>query len=158
MDAALIDHYEAQSKTLRQAVAGLLPADLNAFPVKGTWSIQQIMVHVMDSDLIWTDRTKRIIAEENPSLIGYDESKFTSALHYDLWSIEDVLTIFELNRRNFARVLRLIPDSALERKGMHSERGEIHLRDMVPHLIEHVEHHLKFIRQKRQLLGKALKD
>ena len=35
-----------------KAIQGLDRADLLAFPVPGTWSIQQIVLHMMDSDLI----------------------------------------------------------------------------------------------------------
>ena len=65
---------------LRQAIKGLGREDLTAFPVPGTWSIQQIVIHLMDSDLIGTDRMKRIIAEENPTLVGYDQDKFVASL------------------------------------------------------------------------------
>jgi hypothetical protein len=37
----------------------------------------------MDSDLIATDRIKRMIAEDNPQLIGYDENKFVQSLFYE---------------------------------------------------------------------------
>jgi len=152
MDAKLIEDYLSAGQKLRDAVAGLTPAELNATPVPGTWSIQQIVVHIMEADLIWTDRAKRVIAEENPTIIGYNESKFAENLHYELWPIGDVLTIFELNRKNFARVLKALPDSALQRKGTHNEAGEMRLADMLPRIVRHVEHHLKFIHQKRELL------
>jgi hypothetical protein len=50
---------------------------MRAFPVPGTWSIQQIVLHMMDSDLIASDRMKRVIAEDRPTLIGYNETAFS---------------------------------------------------------------------------------
>lgn len=82
MDRSLIDQYEKGSDDLRMAVRGLQRDDLLAYPVPGTWSIQEIVIHLMDSDLISADRMKRIIAEENPSLIGFDESRFVKNLFY----------------------------------------------------------------------------
>ena len=57
--------------------------DLLAYPVPGSWSIQEIVIHLVDSDLILADRMKRIIAEDNPTLIGFDETQFTRNLHYN---------------------------------------------------------------------------
>jgi hypothetical protein len=140
MDRKVIDDYEKALDKLRKSVAGLSREHFLAVPVPGTWSIQQIVVHIMDSDLIWTDRAKRVIAEENPTLIGYDESRFAENLHCEEYSIDDAITIFELNRKNFAKVLRRLPDAAFDRMGgaprrrdpqHHPPRGpshEIHTR------------------------------
>src|SRR5579864_484422 len=102
MNRQLIEEYAKGGDSLRMAVRGLAREDLLAFPVPGTWSIQQIVIHLVDSDLILADRMKRIIAEENPTLIGFDETKFAKNLFYDEQSVEDAITIFDINRRNFA--------------------------------------------------------
>lgn len=47
MDRRWIDRYEQGAAELRQAIEGLSPAELNAFPVPGTWSIQQIVWHML---------------------------------------------------------------------------------------------------------------
>ena len=154
----LIDQYQQGGEKLRKAVAGLSDADLKAFPVPGTWSIQQIVLHLMDSDLINADRMKRIIAEENPTLIGYDETKFTSNLFYHDQSAADAVTIFDLNRKNFAMLLRKLPAAAFDRVGTHNEAGVMTLTQWIKRTSNHLEHHLKFIIEKRAKLGKLLKD
>ena len=63
---------------LADAVRGLRREDLQAHPVPGKWSIQQVVIHLMDSDLVTTDRMKRVIAEDNPTLLAYDEEKFAA--------------------------------------------------------------------------------
>ena len=37
-----------------------------AFPVPGKWSVQQLVMHMLDSDLVAGERMKRIIAEPRP--------------------------------------------------------------------------------------------
>ena len=154
MDRSLIDQYESGGEKIRQAIKGLSREDLTAFPVPGTWSIQQIVIHLMDSDLIGADRMKRIIAEENPTLIGYDESKFSANLFYDEQPAADAVEIFDRNRRLFAKVLRKLPDSAFARQGTHNERGVVTLEQQLKGYVQHFEHHLKFIVEKRKKLGK----
>src|SRR5579862_9467014 len=112
MDQTIINEYEHGGETLRKAVAGLSDADLKAFPVPGTWSIQQIILHLMDSDLIGSDRMKRVAAEEHPTLVGYDETAFSKRLGYEHLSADRATEIFRLNRLMTADVLRHLPDSA----------------------------------------------
>jgi uncharacterized damage-inducible protein DinB len=155
----LIDEYEAAGNALAQAIAGLSSQDLLAPPPAdvpgiGAWSIQQIVIHLMDSDLVWTIRMKSIIAEDHPQIIGYDESKFAANLFYDRQDVQTAVRIFDLNRKLFATVLRKLPDSAFSRTATHNERGEITLDVSLRAMVQHVSHHLDFIRRKRQKLGK----
>ncbi len=43
---------------------------------------------MIDSDLILADRMKRVIAEEHPTLIGFDESLFAQRLFYQQQNLE----------------------------------------------------------------------
>lgn len=153
-DRAIIETYVAGGQKLRAAMVGLSSADLNAIPVPGTWSIQQIVVHLMDSDLIWSSRMKLIIAEDRPTILGYDESKFAKSLAYDRQPVEDAVTLFELNRRLFAGVLRTLPDAAFDRVGLHNEAGEISLGKSIATMVNHLDHHLEFVAKKRAMLGR----
>lgn len=150
MNRGLIDEYEAGGPRLRAAVAGLGDEQLKRRPADGSWSIQQIVIHLCDSDLVGSDRMKRVIAEERPLLVGYDESKFAERLHCDDQSIVDALAVFETNRRQMARVLRALPDEAFDRWGIHDERGKVTLLELLSGYIGHLEHHLRFIERKKK--------
>ena len=156
IDSSLIDRFERGGEELRRAVAGLSRDDLLAFPVPGTWSIQQIVIHLMDSELIGIDRMKRVIAEDNPLLIGYDETRFSQSLFYADQSADVAVTLVDLSRREFAKVLRKLPPAAFDRAGIHNEVGRVTLGEFVKKYVHHMDHHLKFIRDKRAKLGKAL--
>jgi hypothetical protein len=152
----LIERYAAGADVLGKSIQGLDRGELLAFPVAGTWSIQQIVLHMMDSDLIASDRMKRVAAEDHPTLVGYNETAFAKTLAYDHIPAQDACEVFRLNRRITAELLRRLPDAAFKRTGLHTERGEESLEHLVTGYTEHLEHHLKFIREKRKLLGKPL--
>jgi uncharacterized damage-inducible protein DinB len=151
----LIDAFEHGHKKYRQAIAGLSPQQMKAFPVPETWSIHQIVVHVADSHVIGADRMQRIIAMDYPILQSYDETLFTKNLHYHEQSIEDWLTIMELTGRQYARLLRCLPESAYARAGNHTEAGPMTLSQMLQRCVNHIEHHLKFVQQKREMVLKG---
>src|SRR5688500_15878424 len=152
MDPELIEHYVAGGEKLALSIRGLTRDDLLSVPAAdanvGLWSIQQVVLHCMDSDLVSTDRLKRMIAEDNPRLIGYDESKFAKNLFYEQQDAEQAAAIVDMSRRLFANVLRRLPAGAWNRKGTHNERGEITVGSYLKATVDHLEHHLKFIHAK----------
>jgi hypothetical protein len=156
MDRAVIERYAKGATALGAAIAGLTKAELTAFPVPGTWSIQQIVFHMYDSELIASDRLKRIIAMENPLLIGYDETLFAGRLFYNDLDPQVACSVVEQNRLLTGEIFRRLPDEAYERTGIHNERGKITLGEYLKSTCDHLDHHLSFIRKKRELLGKPL--
>src|SRR4051794_37102782 len=158
MDRDLIERYAAGGDRLRGAVAGLSREDLTARPGPGAWSIQEVIVHLADSDSISVDRMKRMLTEDNPSLLYADETAYVGWLHPHEQDLEDALTLFEVGRRQWARVLRLLPDEAFARQGTHNRKGAVTVGTMVADYIDHVESHLAFVRDKRVRLGKPLDE
>lgn len=156
MDRALIDEYVAGGALLRRAVEGLTREDLLARPGPGLWSIQELVIHLVDSDAICIDRMKRILTEDNPPLLYADETKYTERLHCDEQSLEDALVLFEVGRRQMGRILRRLSDEELARVGTHNRRGTVTVGGYVPDYIEHLNYHLKFLHAKRERLGKPL--
>ena len=158
-DRTLIEKYATGVEHLEQAIRGLTRDDLMT-PVKesnaGKWTIQQVIIHVADSDQVLADRMKAIIAEDNPTLINVDETKWAQKLHYHDQSIEDAIQIMKLTRRQMSVVLRQLSDEAFERVGTHSVRGKITLATFVKAAADHLEHHLKFVHAKRAAMGKEM--
>ena len=152
MNRDLIEKYAGGGQELRASFAGLSRQQLNAFPVPGTWSIQQIVIHMMDSDLIGSDRMKRVAAEDHPTLIGYNETAFANTLFYDQLDPQVACDIFDKNRQLTAEILRRLPDASYDRTGSHNEYGEVTLGKLLKTYVEHLDHHLKFIRQKREMV------
>jgi hypothetical protein len=160
MDRELIERYAAGGEKLSLAVRGLTREDLLAIPEPdsgvGKWSIQQLLVHLADSEQVYADRMKWVIAEENPPLPGFDQDKWAAALHYHDQSGEDAVKLIELTRRQTTTILRKLPDGAFLRTGNHSERGRVSLHDLLGYVTSHLEHHLKFIHAKRARMGKEM--
>ena len=151
--APLIEAYQSAPRTARAAVAGMTAEQLRARPVAGRWSTLEVVCHLADSDLAWAHRIKRVIAEDRPLIIGYDESRFAAALAYHQRDPAEELALLEQGRTQVARILRNLTDAALARVGVHSERGLVTLEQMLQAMIDHIPHHVKFIREKRRALG-----
>ncbi len=156
MSQALVDQFLADSDKLHRLIAGLSREQLLARPVAGTWSLQTLVVHVMDSDLIATHRMKRVLAEEKPLLIAYSEDGFAERLHYEDLDAALAADLFRLNRVQAGQVLRHASEGDWDRTGVHNQRGIVTLRDLVHGYNQHLEHHLVFARAKLRALGVAV--
>jgi len=156
MDRSQIEVYATGGSKLIHAYQGLNRDDLLAFPVPGTWSLQQIAIHLMDSDLIGSDRMKRIAAMDNPLLIGYDETAFSLLPGLNDLDAMEACELFDKNRKMTATIFRSLGDVSFQRSGIHNEVGHVTLAQMIDKYIHHLDGHLEFVRQKRALLGKAI--
>jgi hypothetical protein len=152
MNAQLIDDYAGGGEKLARAIAGMGEGDLRATPVPGKWSTHTVVIHLCDAELAFADRIRRIIAMENPALLVWHENEFAANLHYHDQSCEDALALVQLTRRQIARVLRKLPESAFARTGTHSQRGVQTLEAVIGFANWHLDHHLKFIAEKREAL------
>jgi hypothetical protein len=148
-----IEAYLAGVQALRHATRGLTRELALARPVAGKWSTLEVVCHLADFEPIGADRMKRVIAEERPQLLGASEVKFAAALAYHARDLEEELTIIDKTRHQMARILRTLPAEALQRVGVHNERGPLTLDRLLTINIEHIPHHVKFIEEKRQALG-----
>lgn len=156
MDRSIIDRYEAQASELRHWIKGLTDEDLDAPAVPGTWTVRQLVVHMLDSDLIATHRMRRIAAENKPLLVSYDETAFARVPAINAGSVEDVAEMFAINRRWTADFLRALPDEALSRQGVHTQRGLVSIVQLVGVYVDHVNHHRPFLEAKRAAMSKPL--
>lgn len=154
MDRALIKRYREGADALARGIAGLSQDQLLSHPVPGTWSIQEIVLHMADCDQIDAERMKRTIAEERPTLVAFDESAFARRLHYQEQDATQAAELFRLNRLMLVAVLKRLTEDDFARVGIHSERGPVTLAEQLKTHTEHLEHHLKFLHEKRGMVAK----
>ncbi len=152
----LIDRFAAGGAVLSYAASGLTAEQQTARPGPGTWSIAEVVAHLVDSDLVACDRMKRVIAEDNPTLLAYDENAWIVRLRSQEMPVEEGVNLFAANRHWMARVLRGCSESDFGRVGQHTEHGRMTLTELVTTYASHLDHHLRFVYGKRANLGIAV--
>ncbi len=154
--AQMIDAYLAGTGAIRRAVAGMSRAQLLARPVPGRWSTLEVVCHLCDSEIIYADRIKRALAEDNPLLVRADEKAYAARLANHERDLEEELSLIELTRRQMARLLRPLSDEALRRPYRFRLEGREEprvLEQLLESAIGHPPQHMPFIQEKRRALG-----
>ncbi len=138
----LLTRYLNAYKELKVALDQLTEEQLLIHPEPGKWCIKEIVFHITDTEIIATGRMKRIIAEDNPQLIAFDQDKFAASLFYTELDMRPALLIFGLLRETMSKIFEKLSDDAWNRKGIHSVRGETTLLDTLKHIAQHSENHI----------------
>jgi hypothetical protein len=151
---ALIEQYAAGPKLLREKTAGMTREQLLARPVAGKWSTLEVVCHLADFEVVYADRLKRVIADNEPTMFGGDPDTFASRLAYHDRDLAEELALIEACRASTARILRTLSDADFARVGKHSEAGPLSLATLLERVTGHLPHHAKFIDEKRAALSK----
>jgi len=154
MNRHVIARYAAGGPIVSYAVSGLTAEQESACPGPGDWSLAQVVAHILDADLVFSDRIKRVLAEENPTLQPFDERAWIERL--PAGPTAEAAELFAANRRHVLRLLEKAPDADFARAGSHPEAGRLTLAALVAKAISHLDHHLRFLYGKRANLGVAI--
>ena len=100
---------------------------------------------------------KRVIAEDEPVLLAFDENRWIDRLDSQAMPVEEAVNLFAaqpaLDDPHPPQVLRGRLRAA---SGIHTEAGRKSLADLVATAVGHVDHHLRFLYAKRATLGRRL--
>lgn len=130
---------------LRKLLKGLSEEQLAQTPAPGKWSIKQIVAHLADGEVILGSRYRFAAAHDRPAIAGYDQDLFVEKLGVENTTTEELLADFELARAVNLGLLQRLPEGALERVGIHAERGEESIAKMVAMYAGHDRVHLEQI-------------
>ncbi|MGH7664350.1 MAG: DinB family protein [Gemmatimonadaceae bacterium] len=126
-----VDVLRATPADLRRAADDLSPQSLSTPEAKGKWSIRDVVQHLADSELVAGYRLRMILAHDRPVLAGYDQDAWADRLRYAESDVPAALEDFTRLRHANLRLLERTPTADRDRVGVHAERGEESISDLV---------------------------
>jgi hypothetical protein len=143
----LIERYRSGPGVIAAAVAGLDDAALDTTPADGGWTPREVVHHTADSEMTSAIRLRRLIAEDDPLIVGYDGDEFARRLHYADRPIEPALAAIESARSTTAQILERLTDDEWQRTGTHSESGSYGVERWLEIYADHCHDHADQIQQ-----------
>jgi hypothetical protein len=151
----LLERFRRGPELIASALTGAAGSEVDFRPGPEKWSVRQIAAHLSDSELVAAERMRRIIAEDDPQIVAYDQNKWAENLDYSRRKPSQSLEMFRNIRAESYELLKGIPQPAYQRSGQHSERGPLSLLSLVELMARHAEKHAQQIRDVRAAFKQA---
>lgn len=136
---------EKTPKLLETLLAGVSDETMAWKPAPDRWSIAEVLAHLGEIEKIYNRRAERIVGEESPLIEKYDQVSAAAAGYYSRGRGDDNLVAFAEARAGAVAFLSMLPPSAGERTGRHSELGRVTLSEMLHEWASHDLGHLRQI-------------
>lgn len=111
-------------------------------PSPNSWSVREIIIHIVDSDVNAYTRLRTAIAESGQAVSPYNQDKWACNLCYEIQSIDDNLELFKQLRKLTHYLLLNISDSAWNNFFIHPERGNLTVTEYLKLIVDHVNAHV----------------
>ena len=147
---ALIDRYREGPAEVDRALEGISEAELDFRIVEAEWTPREVVHHLADSEMTSAIRLRRLIAEDEPLIVGYDQEEFARRLYYGR-PIAGSLLALAGARASTADFLDEFQEQDWERFGTHSEFPEpFTVAGWLEYYADHAHDHADQIRRSRE--------
>ena len=140
--AEKVQEYRDGVARVKEALAGATDAELDARPAPDKWTAREIVHHLADSEMTSAIRLRRLLAEDKPLIVAYDQEEYARRLHYDR-PIDASMRAFAAARETTAELMGCLSDEDWLREGTHTEVGrfglDTWLRTYAPHAHKHAD-------------------
>lgn len=146
---ALIDRYRTGTADVEAALAGITEVELDRPPADAdSWTARQVAHHLADSEAMAYVRLRRLIAEDEPLIAGYDEPEWARRLHYDR-PIATSIAVLGAVRAASLQLLETLTEHEWSRAGRHSDSGSYRVETWLAIYANHAHDHADQIRAVR---------
>jgi hypothetical protein len=143
----LIRKYRQGHQAVTDALAGIEEAELDS-SASGEWTPREIAHHLADSEMMSAIRLRRLIAEDEPVIAGYDEALFARQLTRGR-PIAPSIEAMRWARQTSLQIIERLSDEDWERKGTHEESGPYSVDTWLEIYAAHPHEHAAQIRRAR---------
>ena len=146
----LIRQYQDGYRVVVKALDGVTDDELD-HSATGEWTPRQIAHHLADSEMMSAIRIRRLLAEPEPVIYGYDEKGFAERLTGDR-PIRPSLEAMRWARETCSQLLDRMTEDDWRIVGTHTESGPYGTEDWLKIYAAHAHDHADQIKRAR---GKA---
>jgi hypothetical protein len=135
----------ATADKLDRLIKGMSTAELRKRPAPEKWSVSEIIAHLADGEIVGGFRMRFILGSPGSPVVAYDQDKWVTSGHYDKRDPQKSVEMFRVLREGNLALLRSLEPEQWKHYGMHSERGQESIEQIVRMFAEHDINHLQQI-------------
>lgn len=144
----LLRKYRAGHQAVVDAVAGISEEELDRSGSQDDWTPRQIVHHIADSEMTSAIRLRTLVAQDNPTIVAYDEKVFANSLTRDR-PIEPSLEAVRWARESTLQILERLSEDEWKKSGTHTELGPYSVEKWLEVYADHCHDHATQIKKTR---------
>lgn len=133
-------------QVVEDLVRAFPPEHLTTPHAPGEWTIQDILVHIMDVERVFAYRALRIARGDSTPLSGFAENDYAVQAHANQRSAEDIMAEYRTVRAATISLFNGLDDAALTQTGTASN-NPLTVRGAAFFIAGHELHHIHSIRE-----------
>ncbi|MFZ3332456.1 MAG: DinB family protein [Candidatus Acidiferrales bacterium] len=150
----IVGHLEGQqplkvqattAKKIEKLLKGVPAAKLRKRPGPDKWSVAEIVVHLADTEIVGGYRIRTILGAPGTPIAAFNQDAWVVAGHYDKRDVRKSLEQFRAVREANLALLKTLTPEQWKHHGIHSERGEETVEQIVRMFGGHDINHMKQI-------------
>ena len=139
--------FENQPAELRENLGDLAEGEETRLHEPYTWSLKQVMGHLIDCERIFSCRLLRIAVGDKTPIPGIDQNMYVDNLDYETPSMNELLDEFEFLRKANVLLVKRFPPASLSRMGTASD-NPVSAKANLFILAGHVVYHLDIVKRR----------
>lgn len=145
----------ATSAKLARLIENIPDAKLRQRPAPEKWSINEILAHLADVEIVIGWRMRSILGDPGTAVQAYDQNSWLTSGHYEKRLPRESIELQRVLREANLGLLRSLAPEQWKHFGQHSERGQ----ESIEHIVRMVAgHDINHIRQIERILQPADAD
>ena len=143
----LIARYADGTAVVERALADIGRDALDRRPADGSWTPREVVHHLADSEMTSAIRLRRLLSEDAPVILGYDEAAYARIFDYASRPTEPALAALRAARATTLQILERLTLDDWTRQGSHSDSGPYGVEDWLRIYAAHAHDHADQIRR-----------
>jgi hypothetical protein len=112
-----------------------------------TWSIKEVMGHVMDAERVFSYRAMRFARGDTTPLAGFEQDDYVRNAHFDAYPWAGLIAEFEAIRKASISFYRNLGPAGWERRG-NASGNDVSVRALAYIIAGHERHHTQILRKR----------
>ncbi len=146
----VIDALEKSNVSTQAFLKTIPEAKGNFAYAEGKWSVKQVLLHLADSERVFTYRALSIGRGDTISLPGFDENIWADNSAPEKRTIADVAEEFSLARKNTIHLFKTFDKETLSRKGV-ANNNPVSVLALGFMIAGHEIHHMNVLKERYKL-------
>jgi hypothetical protein len=148
-DGMVLQHLRDNFVMVKKLIYSLPEEKLYYRYAKDKWSINEVLVHIIDDERIFSYRALRFARNEKLNLIGFDQDAYAFYSQANARPLDNIFDEYECVRNATIALFNGLPEDSLDRMGHGTgSENDATVRALAYHIAGHELHHINIIKEK----------